>query len=84
MLACFYLFLIYITIDKDDTGMTVEGLQEWYDEACLIVHNNKFQDGVQWHDEPCFKRYPCILIFILVLFHKTQLLRLRLKQSQLS
>jgi len=41
---------------KDDTGMTVEGLQEWYDEACLIVHNNKYKDGVQWHDEPCFKR----------------------------
>jgi len=36
--------------------MTVEGLQEWYDEACLIVHNNKYKDGVQWHDEPCFKR----------------------------
>jgi len=41
---------------KDDTGMTVEGLQEWYDEACLMVYNNKYQDGVQWHDEPCFKR----------------------------
>ena len=37
--------------------MTVEGLQEWYDEACLMVYNNKYQDGVQWHDEPCFKRY---------------------------
>ena len=37
--------------------MTVEGLQEWHDEACLMVYNNKYQDGVQWHDEPCFKRY---------------------------
>ena len=36
--------------------MTVEGLQEWYDEACLIVYNNKYQDGVQWHDVPCFSR----------------------------
>ena len=21
--------------------MTVEGLQEWYDEACMVVYNNK-------------------------------------------
>ena len=41
---------------QDDSGMTVEGLQEWYDEACLIVYNNKYQDGVQWHDVPCFSR----------------------------
>jgi len=41
---------------KDDSGMTVEGLQEWYDEACLIVYNNKYNDGVQWHDTPCFSR----------------------------
>ena len=65
MLSAAYLFikesfkvivLIEIINDQDDTGMTVEGLQEWYDEACLMVYNNKYQDGVQWHDEPCFKR----------------------------
>ena len=42
--------------DQDDSGMTVEGLQEWYDEACLVVYNNKYNDGVQWHDVPCFTR----------------------------
>ena len=26
---------------KDKSGMTVEGLQEYYDEACLVVKNNK-------------------------------------------
>ena len=36
--------------------MTVEGLQEWYDEACLVVYNNKYNDGVQWHDVACFTR----------------------------
>jgi len=41
---------------RDDSGMTVEGLQEWYDEACLVVYNNKYNDGVQWHDVPCFTR----------------------------
>ena len=42
---------------QDDSGMTVEGLQEWYDEACLMVYNNKYQDGVQWHDVPCYFRW---------------------------
>ena len=41
---------------QSNTGMTVEGLQEWYDEACLVVFNNKYQDGVQWHDTACFTR----------------------------
>ena len=36
--------------------MTVEGLQEWYDEACMVVYNNKYNDGVQWHDVACFTR----------------------------
>ena len=26
---------------KDTSGLTVEGLQEFYDEACLAVLNNK-------------------------------------------
>ena len=47
--------------DQDDSGMTVEGLQEWYDEACLVVYNNKYNDGVQWHDVPCFTRWHFIL-----------------------
>ena len=25
---------------KNDVGLTVEGLQEWHDEACLAVLNN--------------------------------------------
>ena len=41
---------------QSNSGMTVEGLQEWYDEACLVVFNNKYQDGVQWHDTACFTR----------------------------
>ena len=27
---------------KDTSGLTVEGLQEYYDEACLAVLNNRF------------------------------------------
>jgi len=41
---------------KDPGGLTVEGLQEFYDEACLAVLNNKYRDGIQWHDVPCFFR----------------------------
>ena len=41
---------------KDDSGLTVEGLQEFYDEACLAVLNNKYNDGIQWHDVPCYFR----------------------------
>ena len=49
--------MIVTIVDQDDSGMTVEGLQEWYDEACLVVYNNKYNDGVQWHDVPCFTRW---------------------------
>ena len=41
---------------KDKSGLTVEGLQEFYDEACLAVLNNKYNDGIQWHDVPCYLR----------------------------
>jgi len=41
---------------RDKSGLTVEGLQEFYDEACLAVLNNKYNDGIQWHDVPCFFR----------------------------
>jgi len=41
---------------KDDSGLTIEGLQEFFDEACLAVLNNKYKDGIQWHDVPCFFR----------------------------
>jgi len=41
---------------KDKSGLTVEGLQEFYDEACLAVLNNKYRDGIQWHDVPCYFR----------------------------
>ena len=42
---------------KDPSGLTIEGLQEFYDEACLAVLNNKYQDGIQWHDVPCYFRW---------------------------
>ena len=42
---------------KDPSGLTIEGLQEFYDEACLAVLNNKYQDGIQWHDLPCYFRW---------------------------
>jgi len=41
---------------KDRSGLTVDGLQEFYDEACLAVLNNKYNDGIQWHDVPCYFR----------------------------
>ena len=36
--------LILVRLDgvKDTSGLTVEGLQEYYDEACLAVLNNRF------------------------------------------
>ena len=34
----------------------MEGLQEFYDEACLAVLNNKYSDGVAWHDVACHFR----------------------------
>merc|ERR1712001_654464 len=41
---------------RDPSGLTVEGLQEYYDEACLAILNNRYRDGVQWHDIPCYFR----------------------------
>ena len=41
---------------QDKSGLTVEGLQEFYDEACLAVLNNRYKDGIQWHDVPCYFR----------------------------
>jgi hypothetical protein len=41
---------------KDKSGLTIEGLQEFYDEACLAVLNNKYDDGIQWHDVACYFR----------------------------
>jgi len=41
---------------SDPVGLTIEGLQEWYDEACLAVLNNHYNDGVTWHDVPCHFR----------------------------
>jgi hypothetical protein len=39
-----------------DLGVTIEGLQEFHDEACLIVHNRKYGDGIAWHDNACHTR----------------------------
>lgn len=39
-----------------DIGVTIEGLQEYHDEACLAVLNNKYNDGVSWHDVACHFR----------------------------
>ena len=36
--------------------MTIEGLQEYHDEACLAVLNNKYSEGVAWHDVACHFR----------------------------
>ena len=41
---------------SDPVGLTIEGLQEWHDEACLAVLNNKYQDGISWHDVACHFR----------------------------
>ena len=41
---------------SDPVGLTIEGLQEWHDEACLAVLNNQYNDGVVWHDVPCHFR----------------------------
>merc|ERR1712018_140452 len=41
---------------SDPVGLTIEGLQEWHDEACLAVLNNQYNDGVTWHDVPCHFR----------------------------
>merc|ERR1711913_92722 len=39
-----------------DIGVTIEGLQEFHDEACLAMLNNKYTDGVAWHDVACHFR----------------------------
>jgi len=39
-----------------DIGVTIEGLQEFHDEACLAMLNNKYSDGVSWHDVACHFR----------------------------
>jgi len=41
---------------SDPVGLTLEGLQEWHDEACMAVLNNHFNDGVKWHDVACHMR----------------------------
>lgn len=41
---------------KDKSGLTVEGYQEFFDEACLAVLNNQYKDGIQWHDKSCYYR----------------------------
>jgi len=41
---------------SDPVGLTIEGLQEWHDEACLAVLNNKYNDGQSWHDVACHFR----------------------------
>ncbi len=39
-----------------DIGVTIEGLQEYHDEACLAVLNNRYGDGIAWHDVACHFR----------------------------
>merc|ERR1712168_780287 len=41
---------------ENNIGITVEGLQEFHDEACLAVLNDKYQDGIKWHDVACHFR----------------------------
>merc|ERR1711974_549944 len=41
---------------ENNIGITIEGLQEFHDEACLAVLNNKYSDGVAWHDVACHTR----------------------------
>jgi len=44
-------------IEADNNiGITIEGLQEFHDEACLAVMNNKYGDGIKWHDVACHYR----------------------------
>jgi len=31
-------------------------LKEYHDEACLAVMNNKYNDGIAWHDVACHTR----------------------------
>merc|ERR1712129_201964 len=39
-----------------DIGVTIENLQEYHDEACLAMLNNKYRDGIAWHDVACHFR----------------------------
>lgn len=39
-----------------DIGVTIEGLQEFHDEACLAMLNQKYNDGRTWHDVACHFR----------------------------
>ncbi|TRY67782.1 hypothetical protein TCAL_02922 [Tigriopus californicus] len=41
---------------SDPVGLTLEDLQEWHDEACLAVLNNKYNDKIRWHDVACHFR----------------------------
>jgi len=41
---------------ENNIGITIEGLQEFHDEACLSVLNNKYGDGIKWHDVACHFR----------------------------
>merc|ERR1712088_863336 len=41
---------------ENNIGITIEGLQEFHDEACLAVLNNKYGDGIKWHDVACHFR----------------------------
>jgi len=41
---------------ENNIGITIEGLQEFHDEACLTVLNNKYGDGIKWHDVACHFR----------------------------
>jgi hypothetical protein len=36
--------------------VTIEGLQEFHDEACLAALNNHYRDGMAWHDVACHFR----------------------------
>ena len=63
-----------LTDVKDTSGLTIEGYQEFYDEACLAVLNNKYNDGIQWHDVPCYFRSELNLMSILTMCGIGQLL----------
>ena len=41
---------------ENNIGITIEGLQEFHDEACLAVLNDKYNDGITWHDVACHYR----------------------------
>ncbi|XP_040579033.1 uncharacterized protein [Lepeophtheirus salmonis] len=58
-----------------DIGVTIEGLQEFHDEACLAALNNKYNDGISWHDVACHFRS------VIVCEDSDQLLELIKKQN---